>query len=124
MIENFKLKLPDEKSLEATVSNLQNKNIVMMQDISNLERQLTILKDKFRKVSTIEENYDKLLQEQFRDMKQAFINKLADLNDEYILYKRDSSRTIQTLEQELKVYKSVRELCMNQIIDVKRRLLL
>jgi hypothetical protein len=101
-------------------------------EINKLTHQLNRSKDNIyilnEEIKTLQKNkkqnlndsYDKLMAEQFDNMKSSFVGKIQKLTDELTFCKIDSKQKLIKVENELAVVKQMKDLFMGQIVNLKR----
>ncbi len=122
MIENQKIKFDDSKKVNLELEAIKYKNQIITTENSFIQKQLSILREKFKTPSEIENSFEKILQEEYAKMKDSLVNKINSLTDEYSSYQINASKKIAILEEELKIYKKTRELYVNQMIEARKKL--
>ena len=68
------------------------------------------------------DSYEQVLLEQFETMKSAFIKKIDDMTEELSQLKSDSRTKIYSLEQELKESQHLKDVFLQQIVQLQKQL--
>lgn len=71
-------------------------------------------------ISSDFESYEELLQEQFDNMKKAFMEKIDELNAEMHKNKVESRKKMFILEEDLNQTKNVKELLLKKLTDMQK----
>ena len=117
--EETSLKLDREiKDLQKSNSKLKETNNNLKLENESLKKQANILNSK----NFNPDSYEQVLLEQFETMKSAFVKKIDDITLELSQTKSDSRSKIYSLEQELKESKHLKDVFLQQIIQLQKQL--
>ena len=117
--EETSLKLDREiKDLQESNSKLKETNNNLKLENESLKKQANILNSK----NFNPDSYEQVLLEQFETMKSAFVKKIDDITLELSQTKSDSRSKIYSLEQELKESKHLKDVFLQQIIQLQKQL--
>jgi hypothetical protein len=121
-IETYINKLYSDKILKLENElQEQSKQLIRAKDtIFVINEDLKYTNAKVAKKQNLNQSYDKLVIEQFDNMKASFIKKIENLSDELVKIKHDHKTAILKLENELAVVKQMKDLFMSQIISIKK----
>ena len=106
------------KSLENKLNSLQAKYDMIVLERESLKKNIIYLKGK----KYDPDSYEEVLKEQFETMRNAFIHKIDDLNEELNDIKRNSRTQIYQLELELKENVRLKNNFLKQIISLQAQL--
>ena len=106
------------KDLENKLNSLQTKYDMILLERESLKRNIIFLKGK----KYDPDSYEAVLKEQFETMRNAFVNKIDELNEELTDIKRDSRIKVYQLELELKENIKLKNNFLKQIISLQTRL--
>ena len=67
-------------------------------------------------------SYEEVLREQTELLRQTFLQKIDDLNDELINIKQDSRVKIYQMEEEIKEKNELKDVFLNQVISLQEKL--
>lgn len=93
----------------------------MKKENEELKEKLNYVNHKIKKTSDFEA-YEELLQEQFDNMKKAFMEKIEDMNTEMNKTKVDSRKKIYMIEEDLNQTKNVKELLLKKLTDLQKQI--
>ena len=106
------------KDLENKLNSLQTKYDMILLERESLKRNIIFLKGKKYDL----DSYEAVLKEQFETMRNAFVNKIDELNEELTDIKRDSRIKVYQLELELKENIKLKNSFLKQIISLQTQL--
>ena len=106
------------KNLENKLKSLQAKYDMILLEKESLKKNIIYLKGK----KYDPDSYEEVLKEQFETMRNAFIQKIDDLNEELNDIKRNSRIQIYQLELELKENVRLKNNFLKQIISLQSQL--
>ena len=106
------------RDLENKLKSLQTQYDMILLERESLKRNIIYLKGK----KYDPDSYEAVLKEQFETMRNAFVNKINDLNEELTDIKRDSRIRIYQLELELKENVKLKNTFLKQIITLQTQL--
>ena len=106
------------KDLENKLNSLQTKYDMILLERESLKRNIIFLKGK----KYDPDSYEAVLKEQFETMRNAFVNKIDELNVELTDIKRDSRIKVYQLELELKENIKLKNSFLKQIISLQTQL--
>lgn len=106
------------KNLENKLKSLQTKYDMVVLERESLKRNIIYLKGK----KYDPDSYEEVLKEQFETMRNAFVIKIDELNEELNDIKRDSRVRIYQLELELKENVKLKNNFLKQIISLQTQL--
>ena len=106
------------KDLENKLNSLQMKYDMILLERESLKRNIIFLKGK----KYDPDSYEAVLKEQFETMRNAFVNKIDELNEELTDIKRDSRIKVYQLELELKENIKLKNSFLKQIISLQTQL--
>ena len=106
------------RDLENKLKSLQTQYDMILLERESLKRNIIFLKGK----KYDPDSYEAVLKEQFETMRNAFVNKIDDLNEELNDIKRDSRIRIYQLELELKENVKLKNSFLKQIITLQTQL--
>jgi chromosome segregation ATPase len=106
------------KNLENKLKSLQAKYDMILLERESLKKNIIYLKGK----KYDPDSYEEVLKEQFETMRNAFIQKIDDLNEELTDIKRNSRIQIYQLELELKENVRLKNNFLKQIISLQSQL--
>ena len=106
------------KNLENKLKSLQTKYDIVVLERESLKRNIIYLKGK----KYDPDSYEEVLKEQFETMRNAFVIKIDELNEELNDIKRDSRVRIYQLELELKENVKLKNNFLKQIISLQTQL--
>ena len=106
------------KDLENKLNSLQTKYDMILLERESLKRNIIFLKGK----KYDPDSYEAVLKEQFETMRNAFVNKIDELNEELTGIKRDSRIKVYQLELELKENIKLKNSFLKQIISLQTQL--
>ena len=106
------------KDLENKLNSLQTKYDMILLERESLKRNIIFLKGK----KYDPDSYEAVLKEQFETMRNAFVNKIDELNEELTDIKRDSRIKVYQLELELKENIKLKNSFLKQIISLQTQL--
>jgi chromosome segregation ATPase len=106
------------RDLENKLKNLESKYEMIVLERENLKKNIIYLKGK----KYDPDSYEEVLKEQFETMRNAFTQKIDDLNEELNDVKRDSRVRIYNLELELKENVRLKNNFLKQIISLQSQL--
>ena len=106
------------KNLENKIISLQNKYDMILLERESLKKNIIFLKGK----KYDPDSYEEVLKEQFETMRNAFVVKIDELNEELNDIKRDSRIKVYQLELELKENVKLKNNFLKQIISLQSQL--
>ena len=106
------------KDLQENNSRLKETNNNLKLENESLKKQSNILNSK----NFNPDSYEQVLLEQFETMKSAFVKKIDDITLELSQTKSNSRSKIYSLEQELKESQHLKDVFLNQIIQLQKQL--
>ena len=106
------------RDLENKLKNLESKYEMIVLERESLKKNIIYLKGK----KYDPDSYEEVLKEQFETMRNAFTQKIDDLNEELNDVKRDSRVRIYNLELELKENVRLKNNFLKQIISLQSQL--
>ena len=119
MTEDTNRKLDSEiKDLNEKISKLKELNSTLKLENESLKKQADTLNSK----NFDPDSYEQVLLEQFETMKSAFIKKIDDMTEELSQLKRHSRTKIYSLEQELKESQHLKDVFLQQIVQLQKQL--
>ena len=119
MKEETNRKLDTEiKELNEKMSKLKEHNSTLKLENESLKKQTDTLNSK----NFDPDSYEQVLLEQFETMKSAFIKKIDDMTEELSQLKSDSRTKIYSLEQELKESQYLKDVFLQQIVQLQKQL--
>lgn len=119
MKEETNRKLDSEiKELNEKMSKLKEHNSTLKLENESLKKQTDTLNSK----NFDPDSYEQVLLEQFETMKSAFIKKIDDMTEELSQLKSDSRTKIYSLEQELKESQHLKDVFLQQIVQLQKQL--
>ena len=119
MKEETNRKLDTEiKELNEKMSKLKEHNSTLKLENESLKKQTDTLNSK----NFDPDSYEQVLLEQFETMKSAFIKKIDDMTEELSQLKSDSRTKIYSLEQELKESQHLKDVFLQQIVQLQKQL--
>ena len=119
MKEETNRKLDSEiKDLNEKISKLKELNSTLKLENESLKKQADTLNSK----NFDPDSYEQVLLEQFETMKSAFIKKIDDMTEELSQLKSDSRTKIYSLEQELKESQHLKDVFLQQIVQLQKQL--
>ena len=95
----------------------QNYNVINEERMS-LKKSL----DKLRNVQYDPDSYEEVLRQQFENMKNAFLKKIEDLDEELNSVKQESRIKLYQMEEEMKESNYLKNIFLNQVITLQSKL--
>lgn len=120
-----KMKEETSRKLNSEIKDLHEKNSKLKELNSNLKLENESLKkqaDTLNSKNFDPDSYEQVLLEQFETMKSAFIKKIDDMTEELSQLKSDSRSKIYSLEQELKETQHLKDVFLQQIVQLQKQL--
>ena len=106
------------KELTNTINKLKEENEVINEEKQNLEKNLEELRGK--KID--QDSFENILREQFKEMKEAFKEKIDSLNDELTDIKHETRVKIYQMEEDLKQSNYLKNVFLEQISSLQNQL--
>ena len=106
------------KELTNTINKLKEENEVINEEKQNLEKNLEELRGK--KID--QDSFENILREQFKEMKEAFKEKIDSLNDELTDIKHETRVKIYQMEEDLKQSNYLKNVFLEQISSLLNQL--
>ena len=106
------------KNLENKLQSLQTKYDMVILERESLKKNIIFLKGK----KYDPDSYEEVLKEQFETMRNAFVLKIEELNEELNDIKRDSRIRVYQLDLELKENIKLKNTFLKQIISLQSQL--
>jgi hypothetical protein len=103
------------KELNNEVFKLKNSVFVLTEDLKYSNAKLSAFNKKL-----LNDSYDKLVLEQFDNMKNSFTKKLQNLSEELSKTRMDYKSSFSKLENELTITKQMKDMFMSQLVNLKR----
>ena len=124
-IEYAKNKKESDKKLENIIKELSLKVNQLIEEINIIKVEKLDLKKKLDVMNNITfkpQIYEKILLEQFDKVKEAFNEKVEDLEYQLETIQNESRKKIYELEQNLKESENLKNIFMNQIISLQNQI--
>ena len=113
----------DELSNELAELQVKHKNKEDEYDVLVAEKNKLLKKVEYLSGRKLDPNsYEEVLREQSELMRQTFLQKIDDLNDELINIKQDSRMKIYRMEEEIKEKNELKDTFLNQVISLQEKL--
>ena len=106
------------KELTNTINKLKEENEIINEEKQNLEKNLEELRGK--KID--QDSFENILREQFKEMKEAFKEKIDSLNDELTDIKHETRVKIYQMEEDLKQSNYLKNVFLEQISSLQNQL--
>ena len=115
----FNQKINEEiKELNIEINKLKEENDVLIQEKNNLEKNIETIRGK----KLDQDSYENILRDQFNDMKEAFKEKINELNDELENIKQETRVKFYQKEEELKQEKKKKNAFLEEISSLQDKL--
>ena len=113
----------EELSRELAELQIKQKNKEDEYDVLVAEKNKLLKKVEYLSGRKLDPNsYEEVLREQSELMRQTFLQKIDDLNDELINIKQDSRMKIYRMEEEIKEKNELKDTFLNQVISLQEKL--
>jgi vacuolar-type H+-ATPase subunit I/STV1 len=113
----------EELSKELAELQIKHKNKEDEYDVLVVEKNKLLKNVEYLSGRKLEPNsYEEVLREQTELMRQTFLEKIDDLNDELINIKQDSRMKIYRMEEEIKEKNELKDTFLNQVISLQEKL--
>ena len=113
----------DELNNELVELQIKNKNKEDENEVLVVEKNKLQKKVEYLSGRRLEPNsYEEVLREQTELLRQTFLQKIDDLNDELINIKQDSRVKIYQMEEEIKEKNELKDVFLNQVISLQEKL--
>ena len=115
----FNQKINEEiKELNIEINKLKEENDVLIQEKNNLEKNIETIRGK----KLDQDSYENILRDQFNDMKEAFKEKINELNDELENIKQETRVKFYQKEEELKQANYLKNAFLEEISSLQDKL--
>ena len=115
----FNQKINEEiKELNIEINKLKKENDVLIQEKNNLEKNIETIRGK----KLDQDSYENVLRDQFNDMKEAFKEKINELNDELENIKQETRVKFYQKEEELKQANYLKNAFLEEISSLQDKL--
>ena len=115
----FNQKINEEiKELNIEINKLKEENDVLIQEKNNLEKNIETMRGK----KLDQDSYENILRDQFNDMKEAFKEKINELNDELENIKQETRVKFYQKEEELKQANYLKNAFLEEISSLQDKL--
>ena len=115
----FNQKINEEiKDLNIEINKLKEENDVLIQEKNNLEKNIETIRGK----KLDQDSYENILRDQFNDMKEAFKEKINELNDELENIKQETRVKFYQKEEELKQANYLKNAFLEEISSLQDKL--
>ena len=115
----FNQKLNEEiKELNNEINKLKEENDVLIEEKNNLEKNIEAIRGK----KLDQDSYENILRDQFNDMKEAFKEKINELNDELENIKQETRVKFYEKEEELKQANYLKNAFLEEISNLQDKL--
>jgi myosin heavy subunit len=117
--EEFSNKINEEiTEIKTKFDKLEQNYNVINEERMSLKKSL----DKLRNVQYDPDSYEEVLRQQFENMKNAFLKKIEDLDEELNSVKQESRIKLYQMEEEMKESNYLKNIFLNQIITLQSKL--
>ena len=115
----FNQKINEEiKELNIEINKLKEENDVLIQEKNNLEKNIETIRGK----KLDQDSYENILRDQFNDMKEAFKEKINELNDELENIKQETRVKFYQKDEELKQANYLKNAFLEEISSLQDKL--
>ena len=115
----FNQKINEEiKELNNEINKLKEENDVLIEEKNNLEKNIEAIRGK----KLDQDSYENILRDQFNDMKEAFKEKINELNDELENIKQETRVKFYEKEEELKQANYLKNAFLEEISNLQDKL--
>ena len=115
----FNQKISEEiKELNKEINRLKEENNILNEEKINLEKNLEEIRGK----NLDQDSYENVLKDQFNDMKEAFKEKINDLNDELENIKQETRVKFYQMEEDLKQANYLKKAFLEEISSLQDKL--
>ena len=115
----FNQKISEEiKELNKEINRLKEENNILNEEKINLEKSLKEIRGK----NLDQDSYENVLKDQFNDMKEAFKEKINDLNDELENIKQETRVKFYQMEEDLKQANYLKKAFLEEISSLQDKL--
>ena len=115
----FNQKINEEiKELNIEINKLKEENDVLIKEKNNLEKNIETIRGK----KLDQDSYENILRDQFNDMKEAFKEKINELNDELENIKQETRVKFYQKEEELKQANYLKNAFLEEISSLQDKL--
>jgi myosin heavy subunit len=117
--EEFSNKINEEiTEIKTKFDKLEQNYNVINEERMSLKKSL----DKLRNVQYDPDSYEEVLRQQFENMKNAFLKKIEDLDEELNSVKQESRIKLYQMEEEMKESNYLKNIFLNQVITLQSKL--
>jgi chromosome segregation ATPase len=120
-----KIQNETSRKLDTEIKELNDKLIKMTENYNTLKLENQSLKkqtDLFHSKNFNADSYEQVLLEQFETMKNAFVRKLEEVNEELNQTKSETRVKLYNMEQELKDTKRLKDVFLEQVVQLQKQL--
>ena len=115
----FNQKISEEiKQLNNEINKLKEENDILKEEKSNLEKNIETIRGK----NFDQDSYENVLRDQFNDMKEAFKEKINDLNDELENIRQETRVKFYQMEEDLKQANYLKKAFLEEISSLQDKL--
>ena len=115
----FNQKISEEiKELNKEIDKLKEENNILNEEKINLEKNIEEIRGK----NLDQDSYENVLKDQFNDMKEAFKEKINDLNDELENIKQETRVKFYQMEEDLKQSNYLKKVFLEEISSLQDKL--
>ena len=115
----FNQKISEEiKQLNNEINKLKEENDILKEEKDNLEKNIETI----RGTNFDQDSYENVLRDQFNDMKEAFKEKINDLNDELENIRQETRVKFYQMEEELKQANYLKRAFLEEISSLQDKL--
>ena len=115
----FNQKISEEiKQLNNEINKLKEENDILIEEKSNLEKNIETIRGK----NFDQDSYENVLRDQFNDMKEAFKEKINDLNDELENIRQETRVKFYQMEEDLKQANYLKKAFLEEISSLQDKL--
>jgi len=115
----FNQKISEEiKELNKEIDKLKEENNILNEEKINLEKNIEEIRGK----NLDQDSYENVLKDQFNDMKEAFKEKINDLNDELENIKQETRVKFYQMEEDLKQANYLKKVFLEEISSLQDKL--
>ena len=115
----FNQKISEEiKDLNKEINKLKEENNILNEEKINLEKNIEEIRGK----NLDQDSYENVLKDQFNDMKEAFKEKINDLNDELDNIKQETRVKFYQMEEDLKQANYLKKAFLEEISSLQDKL--
>ena len=115
----FNKKISEEiKELNNEINKLKEENEILIEEKNNLENNIDVIKGK----NYDQDSYENILRDQFNDMKEAFKEKINELNEELENIKQETRVKFYQMEEDLKQANYLKNAFLEEISSLQDKL--